>query len=339
MNIKDTPTPEEDDNKSIQSSQDTPTPPTSTAAYQVINLPELLEEILLHDLHTLSGSRPLSNNPFWAAGWKRLNQLRKVCKTWSLVIDYSPSLGRIVYRYPSTYSQSITTESFNLCEPFIASLCIKIGKVKQIRNYDGVDTSANFLEFRDKITPPSGGFAFPNIFISQPAVQAVYIRFSGVADSSWLKDYEGFVRSIDYSRVASGGEYSYHHTVLNRQQENDGNSGGGGGGGVRAEDLISSLILVIGKFFSFGGEFRNIAIDFSVGNSIPSNGKQYLSTVYTRRIWKTAWYEKTPTVRKSASVVVKSEEGGAGSIGLGILKRISGVFSRADISSQRRSSG
>ncbi|KAF3148001.1 hypothetical protein TWF594_001930 [Orbilia oligospora] len=336
MNIKNTPAPGEDDNKSIQSSQDTPTPPTSTAAHQVLNLPELLEEILLHDLCILSRSHPLSHNPYWAAGWKRLTQLRKVCKTWSLIIDYSPSLGRIVYRYPSICSQSITTESLNLCEPFIASLCIKVGKMKEIRNYGGVDTSANFLEFRDKIAPPSGGFAFPNIFISQPAVQAVYIRFSGVADSSWLKDYEDFVRSIDYSRVASGGEYSYHHTVLNCQHDDDGNTGGGG---VRAEDLVSSLILVISKFFSFGGEFRNITIDFSVGNSIPSNGKQYLSTVYTRQIWKTAWFERAPTVRKSASVVAKSGEGGAGSIGLGILKRISGVFSRADISSQRRSSG
>ncbi|KAF3269143.1 hypothetical protein EYR41_011069 [Orbilia oligospora] len=232
MNIKNTPTPGEDDNKSIQSSQDTPTLPTSTAAHQVLNLPELLEEILLHDLCTLR-THSVSHSPYWAAGWKRLTQLRKVCKTWSLIIDYSPSLGRIVYRYPSICSQSIT-ESLNLCEPFIASLCIKVGKMKEIRNYGGVDTSASFLEFRDKIAPPSGGFTFPNTFISQPAVQAVYIRFSGVADSSWLKDYEDFVRSIDYSRVASGGEYSYHHTVLNRQHDDDGNTGGGG---VRAEDL------------------------------------------------------------------------------------------------------
>ncbi|KAF3220264.1 hypothetical protein TWF192_011178 [Orbilia oligospora] len=338
MNIKNTTTTEsagEDDNKSINSSQDTP---TSTAAYQVLNLPELLEEILLQDLCTLSRSHPLSQNPYWAAGWKRLTQLRKVCKTWSQIIDYSPSLGRIVYRHPSICSRSITTEGLNLCEPFMASLCIKVGKMKEIRNFGGVDTSASFLEFRDKIAPPAaGGFAFPNVFISQPAVKAVYIRFSGVADSSWLKDYEDFVRSIDYSRVASGGEYSYHHTVLNRQHEDDSN--GGGSGGVRAEDLVTSLILVISKFFSFGGEFRNITIDFSVGNSIPSNGKQYLSTVYSRRIWKTAWYERFTTVGKSASVVVKSGEERTGSIGLGILRRISGVFSRADISSQRRSSG
>ncbi|KAK6513737.1 hypothetical protein TWF506_008174 [Arthrobotrys conoides] len=318
-----------DNNNTPQPNQETPTRPISTytAAYQVLNLPELLEEIILYDLTTITTiatTRPSHPRPHhWVNNWDRLTHLRQVCKTWSIIIDFSPKLGRLVYRYPKICTY-VKIENLSLCEPFLWSLCCKMKKMSEIRDWDGFGTVTEFDGFVREIAP-SGGYVASNVFVSQPAVQAVYIRFSGLADSTWLKDYEAFIRPVDYSRISSGRDYSYHYAVINNRDS---------GGGVTAEDLVNSLILVIGKFFSFGGGFRNLTIDLAVGNSMIFNGHQFLSIVSSRRMWEPSWSARKLDRAPLADRAVEQRAG----IGSNLLKRISGVFSR-DLSFQRRSLG
>lgn len=294
-------------NRSIQTRQEIINPPT--AAYRVLNLPELLEEIVLYDLSTISTTRSRSQPRHWNNGWIRLNNLRRVSKRWSLVINCSPKLGKIIFRYPAICSY-VKIEKLRLCEPFLCSLGKKMRHMSEIKNYRGASTLTQFEEFRDKIAPLAG-YTASGVFVSRPAVEAVYIRFSGLADTFWLGGYEAFVRPVDYSRVSSSHDYCYHHKVINRR-----------GGGVTAEDLVSSLLLVLCKFLSFEGEFRNLTIDLAVGNCMSLDNTQLLSIVSSRPLWEPVW-----SARGKPQSPTHHEEERLG-MGFDILRRISGVFSR-----------
>ncbi|KAK6339810.1 hypothetical protein TWF718_009202 [Orbilia javanica] len=289
-----------------------PQPQISAAALQVLNLPELLEEIILYDLSTISIGQSRTQPRHWNKGWVRLNQLRGVSKGWSSIIDHSPKLGKIVFRYPVT-SCYIKIERLSLCEPFLCSLGDKMKEMSEIKNFKGASTLEEFEIFTSSLAPLAG-YVSSNVFVSQPAVEAVFIRFSGLANASWLRDYEAYVRPVDYSRVSSTQDYCYHYKVVNYR-----------GGGVTAEDLVSSLMVVICKFFSFDGQFRNLTIDLAVGNLMSSNNSGFLSIVTSRRLWEPMW----PARRVSRTPINVEERGGAFGTGSKILKRISGVFSRS----------
>ncbi|KAK6352258.1 hypothetical protein TWF730_009089 [Orbilia blumenaviensis] len=291
---------------------------TPTAADRVLNLPELLEEIIRYDVVPFQLLNDHYFGPYPGFTWKRVNKLRGVSRRWCSIIDSSPRLSGPVFRYPKIWPY-VKIEQLKPCGPFFDSLHRKMERISEIKNCGGSNTFPQIEEFTTKIIPYSG-YITSDVFVSQPAMEAVYVRFSGYANEPWLEGFEASVRPEDYSRVTKGYDYCYHYKVVNPR-----------GGGVTVKDVVSSLIVVISNFFSFAGEFRNVMIELAFGNWVSLEHAQFLSVIGSQFLWQPnlSFVSLAIGVTKTAVPAAARTEGCSLVRSFDIFKKLCAVFSRA----------
>lgn len=126
--------------------------------------------------------------------------------------------------------------------------------------------------FRKKRRVPR--FLASDIFVTRPAIESIYLRFSGSSDHDWLEALKGIAKPTDYiHNLFESFQYDYHIESST---------------GVKAKDLINGIDKSINSFYTLPkGSFLVHKIEVWIGNSeLLKEGPQSISGWQIRMLWE-----------------------------------------------------
>ncbi|TGJ63127.1 hypothetical protein EYR41_011070 [Orbilia oligospora] len=272
----------------------------SSAITQVLNIPELLEQILFFIL-----TSPELDTP---ARCKTANILRSTSSIWAGTIDSSPALSALAFRNRKASPTNPTGEAAargavprgaaarsdgDLNIPFLQSLKYELSEIEQIRYYHGNSLGLKELKkiknSQRIINPPkftfqklrkalrlppkrtklhSTKYLASDVLIIQPLPPKTintYLHFSGWGCSEWAAWLRRFSRPEDFHKFGNTIEFKYWYKITDSS----------GGNAITGADVINALTKVLTEFYTFNkGLFEIIHIELAVGNilsSVPSS--------------------------------------------------------------------
>ncbi|EGX52847.1 hypothetical protein AOL_s00007g183 [Orbilia oligospora ATCC 24927] len=272
----------------------------SSAITQVLNIPELLEQILFFIL-----TSPELDTP---ARCKTANILRSTSSIWAGTIDSSPTLSALAFRnrkasptnptggaaaareaVPRGAATAAPRSEGDLNIPFLQSLKYELSEIEQIKYYHGNSlglkelkkiknsqkiikpSKLTFQKLRKalRFTPQktnlqSTKYLASDVLIIQPLPPKTintYLHFSGWGCSEWVAWLRRFSRPDDFHKFGNTIEFKYWYKITDSS----------GGNAITGADVINALTKVLTEFYTFNkGLFEIIHIELAVGNISPS---------------------------------------------------------------------
>ncbi|KAF3220263.1 hypothetical protein TWF679_009642 [Orbilia oligospora] len=263
----------------------------SSPITQVLNIPELLEQILFFVL-----TSPELDTP---ARCKTANILRSTSSIWAGTIDSSPALSALAFRNRKACPTDPTGEAAvaaagrsegDLNIPFLQSLKYELSEIEQIRYHQGSSLGRKELKkikaSQRIITPPkftfqklrkalrlpppqknlhSTKYLASDVLMIQPLPPKTintYLHFSGWGCSEWTAWLQRFSRpGEDFYKFGNTIEFKYWYKITDSS----------GGNAITGADVINALTKVLTEFYTFNkGLFELVHIELAVGNISPS---------------------------------------------------------------------
>lgn len=260
-----------------------------SAATQVLNIPELLEQILYFVL-----TCPTLDTPTCC---KTANILRSISSIWAGTIDSSPTLSSLAFRNRKLSPTKNEKRNGDLNIPFLQSLKYEFSEIEQLRYSQGIAIGLKELkQFKKsqripnpkfpklrralglpKYPPSSTKYLASDVLLMQPPPPKTvdtYLHFSGWGDLAWIGWLERFSRPGDFHKLGNTIEFKYWYKITDSS----------GGNGITGADVVNALTKVLAAFYTFDkGFFEVLHIELAVGNIVspaPQVGWEYMYRWY-----------------------------------------------------------